>query len=575
MDISYYLIRAHLYEKEEHGQVSCTLQEIEVIWQCTRRHVIRKLKKLEELGQLRYQPGRGRGKKSILSFSSDFREDIEKFLRFCIQEDKPTILFQILQLPIPRHWYAHMTELEQLFGYQQQEGQDTLRTVFNRPITTLDPCESSITFESHLIEQLSDTLVIYDQETDSMHPHLAHHWKTNEDSTEWVFYLRKGVLFHHMREMTSEDIAYTIDRFKPDSPNYWLVSDIEQTEVIDRYIIRFLLAKANPFFLRYMANVSMAILPCDITFNEYEWVSTGPYHLKERTEQKLILEVFPSYFHMRPFLDRVEMWRIKPGEKKVNYSLPDQQGPTQSHYEVEQGFRFLGFNFHRDSIIQDRYFREAMYHLVDTERIFNELNLEQLFGRLKHASSFFLEKSVAPIKSVQKLQEALKKSAYQGELLKVGVLRHKSAGIQAEWLLQEAAKYGIVLELCEYELDSIYNKNEMLAFDMAFMGEVANIDRELSFIGAFKNEALLFRTYFGPTHLQKIDTYLDAFKNGKSKQERYKIADKIESYIHQERLLIFQNHPMKERTHTAFLQDFELAGFGHPNFRKLWIDKLA
>ncbi|PAF40072.1 ABC transporter substrate-binding protein [Terribacillus saccharophilus] len=575
MDISYYLVRAHLYEKEKNGQVSCTLQEIEVIWQCTRRHVIRKLKKLEDLGQLRYQPGRGRGRKSTLSFPSDFREDVEKFLRFCIQEDKPTILFQLLQLPIPRHWYAHMTELEQLFGYQQQEGQDTLRTVFNRPITTLDPCASSITFESHLIEQLGDTLVIYDQDTDSMHPHLAHHWKTNEDSTEWVFYLRKGVLFHHMREMTSEDIAYTIQRFKPDSPNYWLVSDVVQTEVIDRYIIRIQLAKPNPFFLRYMASVSMAILPRDVLFNEYEWVATGPYQLKERTQQKLVLEVFPSYFHMRPFLDRVEMWRIKPGEKKVNYSLPDQHGPTQSHYEVEQGFRFLAFNFHRDSIIQDRYFREAMYHLVDTERIFTELNLEQLFGKLKHASSFFLEKSVTPKKSEMKLQEALKKSAYQGESLTVGVLRHKSAGIQAEWLSQEAAKYGIILELCEYELDSIYNKNEMLAFDMAFMGEVANIDRELSFIGAFKNEALLFRTYFGPSHLQKIDTYLEAFKNGKTKQERYKIADKIESYLHQEQLIIFQNHPMKERTHTAFLQDFELTGFGHPNFRKLWIDKLA
>jgi MarR-like DNA-binding transcriptional regulator SgrR of sgrS sRNA len=574
LDISYYLLRAHLYERETNGQVSCTLHEIEAIWQCTRRHVIRKLKKLEELGQLLYQPGRGRGRSSSLSFPSDFREDVEKCLKFCIQEDKPTILFQLLQLPIPRHWYTHMTELEQLFGYQQQEGQDTLRTVFNRPITTLDPCASSITFESHLIEQLSDTLVIYDQETDSVHPHLAHHWKTNEDSTEWVFYLRKGVLFHHMREMTSEDIAYTIDRFKPDSPYYWLVSDVVQTEVIDRYIIRFQLAKPNPFFLRYMANVSMAILPRDVTFNEYEWVATGPYQLKERTEQKLVLDIFPSYFHMRPFLDRVEMWRIKPGEKKVNYTLPDQQGPMQSHYEIQQGFHFLGFNFHRDSIIQDRLFREAMYHLVDTERVFDELNLEQQFGKLKLASSFFTEKSIPPRKSTKEMLQALAQSKYQGEILKVGVLSHKSAFIQAEWLVQEAAKYNIALELIEYNLDSIYNKEEMLAFDMTFLGEVANIDRELSFIGAFKNEALLFRTYFG-AHLDPIDAYLEQYKQGPTKDERSRIAESIENYIHEERLIIFQNHPIKERTHTSFLQDFELTGFGHPNFRKLWIDKLA
>ncbi|MFS0561288.1 ABC transporter substrate-binding protein [Terribacillus sp. 179-K 1B1 HS] len=574
MDISYYLLRAHLYGKEQNQQVSCTLLEIEAIWQCTRRHVIRKLKKLEELGKLRYQPGRGRGHSSVLTFLTDFREEVENCLSHCIREDKPTILFQVLQLPIPRHWYAHMTELEQLFGYQQQEGQDTLRTVFNRQITTLDPCKSSVTFESHLIEQLSDTLVIYEQETDSVHPHLAHHWKTNEDCTEWIFYLRKGVLFHHLREMTAADIAYTVERFTVGTPFHWLVRDISQSEVMDRYIIRFKLAKPNPFFLRYIASAHMAILPHDVPFDENEWVATGPYQLKERTDQRIVLEVFPSYFHMRPFLDRIEMWRIKPGEKEVNYSLPDQKGPTQSHYEIEQGFRFLAFNFHSDSIIQDRYFREAMYHLVDTERIFTELNLEQQFGKLKHASSYFPENSFPPRKSVEEMQRALAKSAYQGEALKVGVLRHKSAFVQAEWLVEEAAKYNIMLELCEYNLDSIYNNEEMLGFDMAFMGEVANSDRELSFIGAFKNEALLFRTYFGP-HLKEIDAQLDRYQQGQTKDERSSIAEKIEAYLHMERLIIFQNHPIKERTHTSFLQDLELTGFGHPNFRKLWIDKLA
>jgi MarR-like DNA-binding transcriptional regulator SgrR of sgrS sRNA len=575
LDISYYLLRSHLFEQEQQRTVSCTLQEAETIWQCTRRHVIRKLKKLEDNGQLIYQPGRGRGNKSILTFPSDFRQDVETCLRHCIQEDKPHVLFQLLQLPIPRHWYSHITELEQLFGYQQHEGQDTLRTVFNRQITTLDPCASSITFESHLIEQLSDTLVIYDQETDSVHPHLAHHWKTNEDFSEWIFYLRKGVLFHHMREMTAADVAYTVKRFTDGSPFYWLVRDILQTEVLDSYIIRFRLAKPNPFFLRYMASVSMAILPHDVPFNEYDWIATGPYQLKERTDKLLVLEVFPSYFHTRPFLDRVEMWRIKPGEKKVNYSLPNQKGPTQSHYEVGQGFHFLAFNFYRDTFVQDRHFREAMYHLLDMQQIFDDLQLEPLFGKLKHASSFFPEKSVTPVKSKQKLQEALAKSTYQGEQLTVGVIRHKSAGIPAKWLVKEAAKYGITLELIEYDLHSIYDKQEMLTFDMAFLGEIANNDRELSFIGAFKNEALLFRTYFSSSHLKQIDQYLSIYQNCATREERSNIAETIERYIHAERLIIFQNHPIKERTHTAFLQDLELTGFGHPNFRKLWVDKLV
>jgi peptide/nickel transport system substrate-binding protein len=43
-------------------------------------------------------------------------------------------------------------------------------------------------------------------------PELAERWESNEDATEWTFYLRKGVKFHDGHELTSEDVVYTFKR---------------------------------------------------------------------------------------------------------------------------------------------------------------------------------------------------------------------------------------------------------------------------------------------------------------------------------------------------------------------------
>src|SRR3989441_9226280 len=43
-------------------------------------------------------------------------------------------------------------------------------------------------------------------------PALAEFWKASRDGLTWTFTLRKGVRFHNDREVTAEDVVYSLTR---------------------------------------------------------------------------------------------------------------------------------------------------------------------------------------------------------------------------------------------------------------------------------------------------------------------------------------------------------------------------
>jgi len=68
----------------------------------------------------------------------------------------------------------------------------------------------AVAAESHFLYQLCHRLVMFDGETKSFLPQLAHAWESNAEMTARTFYLRKGVRFHHGRVLTGRDVEYTV-----------------------------------------------------------------------------------------------------------------------------------------------------------------------------------------------------------------------------------------------------------------------------------------------------------------------------------------------------------------------------
>ncbi|SDK48291.1 SgrR family transcriptional regulator [Sediminibacillus albus] len=571
-DLSYFEMRAHLYEKEQHNTVETKFQDLESIWFCTRKNVKRKLKNFEEQGKLSYSPGVGRGNPSKITFHSSFQREVERFVLDCIKKDKLDDIVQLLQFDIPKSWVASISpQLQKMFGMQGAKGdKDILRTIISRNLSTLDPVFSSITVENHMIEQLGDTLVTYNHEQDEIIPHLAHHWQVSDNGKKWSFYLRKGVRFHHQGLFTSADVKYTLERFKQGTPFFWLVRDIVAIECPGPYVIHIHLQKSNPFFLRYLSAANLSMLPKDIPFEENQWIGTGPFRLKERSKKRIILEAFDQYFLERPFLDRIEFWKIPMDTVKTvtyNISSKEEMEDGIQKREMEIGFRFLMFNFTKPSAVQSHHFRTALFHLLDTHKMHADLGLEEPV----EATSFFPWKSRKRSRDRSLVPGLLQLSGYQGEPLQLYCLDYPKAIDEAVWFQQQASQYGIHLDLTSFDFDDFYSFSFDDKADMIFMGEVSTSDYHLSFLGAFYNEVLLFRRFMSEQQLIQIDERLEEFKQATTNEGREKIIDVIEDYLKDNHLLLFQHHPVKNRIFHPMIQDIQFKSFGQVDFRKLWI----
>ena len=44
-------------------------------------------------------------------------------------------------------------------------------------------------------------------------PHLAEKWEPNKNADQWTFYLRKGVKFHHGRELEAKDVVNCLNHY--------------------------------------------------------------------------------------------------------------------------------------------------------------------------------------------------------------------------------------------------------------------------------------------------------------------------------------------------------------------------
>lgn len=150
---------------------------------------------------------------------------------------------------------------------------------------------------------------------------LAESWSQPNDRT-YVFRLRKGVRWHpkppvNGRELTADDVKYTYDRFLQvkGNPNRSMLGHVEKIDALDRYTVKFTLTEPFGWFLDYLANTVMWIIPREAV-EQYgdlrRWeacIGTGPWML-ERYEPntRLTFVRHKEYFLPGlPYADGVEV----------------------------------------------------------------------------------------------------------------------------------------------------------------------------------------------------------------------------------------------------------------------------
>ncbi len=146
--------------------------------------------------------------------------------------------------------------------------------------------------------------------TGKLVPWLAERWYTT-DSTNYTFFLRKGVRFHNGRELKAADVKFVLDRaVNPETkhPYRTQYDRIKDVIVKDDYTISVSLKSADAMFLWTVARQGSVIYPREgVDTMKSQPIGTGPYTVAEWVRgDKIVLARNKDYWNKGlPHLDRV------------------------------------------------------------------------------------------------------------------------------------------------------------------------------------------------------------------------------------------------------------------------------
>ncbi|UTG96733.1 ABC transporter substrate-binding protein [Sinorhizobium meliloti] len=212
-----------------------------------------------------------------------------------------------------------------------KQGGEMTVTYKDDDVSTLDPAIGYDWQNWSMIKSLFDGLMDYVPGTTELRPDLAESYEISEDGKIFTFKLRKGVKFHNGRELTAQDVKYSIERVvnpatqSPGAGFFATIKGVEEASagkggelsgitVQDPHTIRFELTRPDATFLHVMALNFAHVVPkeevekhgADFDFGKNP-VGSGAFKLAEWTlGQRLVFERFTDYWNEGlPKLDRI------------------------------------------------------------------------------------------------------------------------------------------------------------------------------------------------------------------------------------------------------------------------------
>jgi peptide/nickel transport system substrate-binding protein/oligopeptide transport system substrate-binding protein len=288
------------------------------------------------------------------------------------------------------------------------------RMLLNTP-STLDPAFVTDIYSRHIINQIFDGLVQFDAHLNVM-PAIAEFWEASQDGRTWTFALRRGVTFHHGREVTAQDFVYSFTRLlqvKSPGPVTDFFTHIQGAKefmqgktpsvrglkAVDRYTLQLVLEEPFASILAVLGLTNAAVVPQEEVERLGERfgrapMGAGPFtFVRWEPNQEIVLAANDHYYEGRPFLDAVVFKIVVgskleeafteflkgnleqafiPGGKTEEVHTDPQYRPYQRFRKPTLSFLYIGFNTQRKPF-DDRRVRQAFNYAVNKEAIVREI----------------------------------------------------------------------------------------------------------------------------------------------------------------------------------------------------------
>jgi MarR-like DNA-binding transcriptional regulator SgrR of sgrS sRNA len=590
----YLMILNKFGKSYENGMaVEVSIEELAQALYCTTRNAKMIIRKLIEEGLIEWQSGRGRGNLSRLTFLAAKEPLLMEWAQGMSRKGDYKQAFELLQTNSEGaavtdrfvHW------LNDHFGYQAEQTKvnsatDTLRFPVYRPILTMDPSHVYCAFDAHMVRQVFDRLVEYDAPSGKVLPSLAHSWESNAEATEWTFYLRKGVRFHHGRELRPEDVRFTLERMRGDKPHSWLIRTLKEVQCLGSRAVCIVLDQPNHIFPRYVGSAGMSIVPEELVQDDEAgfWkkpVGTGPFRIVQWSEDCCELMANPDYYQGRAHLDRVLIAFMPEETAKLSKNAKWQQlVSNQEQMDLEEdaewkklealcrGCTMMSWNMRRERPQQTYAFRRAFELLVNRKALIRELGEDRMYPargfRPTEQTPFMEEES-----DTEEAKRLLKESGYKGEeiiLCTYGVYEP-----DGHWIQRRCKEFGINVRLQLETYVSIRNAGVLNKVDGILYGVLFAVE-EVCEIENYEQAGNFLKEHLHPRVLDWILEQINKALASNDPQFRRKLLDSIENNLRDEAYVLFLLHSKLNTYVHPTVKGVGLNSLGWMDFKDIWLE---
>ncbi|HWP60949.1 MAG TPA: ABC transporter substrate-binding protein [Candidatus Acidoferrales bacterium] len=346
----------------------------------------------------------------------------------------------------------------------------------------------------------------------NVQPNLAESWEISPDGKAHTFRLRRGVLFHNGKEMTAEDVRFSINyTLDPKNGAYGFsrLSLVERVEAADKYVLRVYLKKPTAVFLTSLTSIqSFPVVPSGsletgVMKPAQFPPGTGAFRFVEWVPgQRVVFERFDQHWGHKPYVDRVVIRPI--ADTTVRFTAlqaGDVDIIERTPYEwVRQvvdgkvkgigftkatlaGYRRLIFNVARPPL-NNKKLRQAIAYAIDKKEILDATYMgfgEPADQKYPKGHAWHLTSARSYSRDLEKAKALLKEAAYKGEVLEILSDNAAFHTTETTVLQNQLKKVGIAVKLNMVEWGAYREQQRKGNFHLMVYGGSIDPDPSLTY----------------------------------------------------------------------------------------------
>ncbi|VEJ34957.1 Glutathione-binding protein gsiB precursor [Aedoeadaptatus ivorii] len=442
-------------------------------------------------------------------------------------------------------------------GASSGKDKDTLTIAMAEDATTMDPVIQNNIYSENVVRQIFDTLIARKPDGE-MENRLAESIE-QPDETSYVVKLRSGVKFSSGEELTSEDVAFSLDRASKSDSYAYIFEKIDPAsyDTSDPAVLKFKLKEPDVSFKAALAHpaasiVSKKAVEADPDKAEREPVGTGPFKLEDWSKlNSLTLAANDEYWGEKPAFNKM-VFRIIPeasnrvielesGQADLALEIApndikkiEENDKLALHRKMDNSVHFAGFNMTRAPFDNPKA-REAVYSALDIQAIIDSVYMgagKVATGPINPNFEYSISDSLEPTKrDIEKAKQLLQEAGVEeGQTVKLYVSQQQVRKDMATIIKSQLEEVGLNVEITALEWGTFVNALEAKEHDIFIMSWAPSVvDPHYTLFSPYHTKNM----GAGPNYMYYSNPELDALIDkglaveGDERAEVYKSAQEL------------------------------------------------